>query len=221
MKICIILFHKNIYQLLRPEWITKSLQSLQDQTYKDFDVLEIDYGGTNLQLYPTSKFINQNLKNHVEAMNYLIDLAKSQNYDYIFNWNIDDYYSVHRIQAQLAYLPKYDIVSGDHISFQNRKDGTEKIVSEHNYSKLNKQIEQNLKIGHNIIAHPCVAWKTSFFENFRYLDEIPMEDLKLWQRAITTNKKIFIVPQILLYYRIHDNQITQKTKNKEKNYLKG
>ncbi len=209
-KVCIILFHRNALKLFDIRWISKSLESLKNQTYQDFDVLELDYGDTHKQLYETSNFESVLLPNHAYAMNYLIAKAKVLNYHYVFNWNIDDYYAIDRLRSQLAYLPKYDVVSGDHVSFREKSDRTEKIVSEHNYSQYNGTIPEHLKMGHNVIAHPCVAWKMSFFENFEYQDEIPKEDLKLWQRAITSNKKFFIVPRVLLYYRIHDNQITQK-----------
>ena len=95
-KVCLLLYHKNAKILFKESWIRKCLESIENQTYQDFDVLELNYGQTGHQLYKGSIFEHKMLKNHVEAMNYLIDIAK-ESYDYIFNSNIDDYYSPERI----------------------------------------------------------------------------------------------------------------------------
>ncbi len=203
-KVCLLLYHKNARIIFKEPWIRKCLNSIRNQTFKDFDVLELNYGQTGIQLYEGSIFEHKMLKNHVDAMNYLIDIAKDY-YDYIFNCNIDDYYSPERIEEQMKYLPHFDLVAGNHISFKE-KDGKEMFISHMENSKFD--IKQYLSENHNIIPHPLVAWRSSFFNDLRYEQEIPEEDLRLWQRAIKANKTMFIVPKFLLYYRIHDNQIT-------------
>jgi hypothetical protein len=35
-----------------------------------------------------------------------------------------------------------------------------------------------------------------------------MEDLRLWQRAIASGSKFYIMDDVLLFYRLHSNQIT-------------
>lgn len=97
-------------------------------------------------------------------------------------------------------------MASDYLVIKQKKD-TEIIICEYDNSKLD--IKQNLKENNNIIAHPSVAWKSSFFNDLRYENEIPEEDMRLWQRAIDKEKKMFIIPEKLLFYRIHDNQITQ------------
>jgi len=208
MKICVIFYHKNASVLFKPHWIQKCIQSLKQQTYKEFDVLELNYDQTSKQLYEGSIFENVMFPNHVDAMNYLINKARDLEYDYIFNSNIDDYYAPNRIEEQLKYLENYDMVSSDYNVIKESKN-KDIIIGTYETSKLD--IKQNLIENNNIIPHPCVAWKTSFFDNLKYENEIPAEDLRLWQRAIEI-KTIFIVPKKLLFYRIHDNQITQLTK---------
>ena len=215
MKVCVLLYHKNATILFKPQWIQKCITSIQKQTFNNFDVLELNYGQTTLQLYQNSIYENIMIRNHVEAMNYLIQKAKKLKYDYIFNTNIDDYYSHDRFEIQLEYLKDYDMVSCDY-NVIKEKNNNDIVLNEYENSKLN--IKQFLEENKNIIPHPGVAWNTSFFNELTYKDEIPEEDLRLWQRAIKI-KTIFIIPKKLLYYRIHDNQITQLTTQNNKTIM--
>ncbi len=204
-KVCVLLYHKNAMISFKKEWIDKCINSIKQQTFQNFDVLELNYGQNSIQLYEGSIFEHKLLLNHVEAMNYLINIAKEY-YDYIFNVNIDDYYSITRIEEQLKYLNNYDMVTSNHIVFKE-KQGKEIILGKYMNSQLD--IKKYLDENNNIIPHPVVAWKSSFFDNLAYEQQIPEEDMRLWQRALEQNKTIFIIPEYLLYYRIHDNQITQ------------
>ncbi len=211
-KVCVLLYHKNAMVIFKKEWIEKCIKSIKQQTFQHFDVLELNYGCTDNQLYENSIFEHKILLNHVEAMNYLIDIAKDY-YDYIFNVNIDDYYTFDRIEKQLFYLENssYDMVASDFIIFTEKKE-QEIEIEKKQVSRYNNQLKQYLDENYNIIPHPVVAWKSSFFTNLRYKNEIPEEDMRLWQRALEQNKTIFIIPHTLFYYRIHNNQITQLNK---------
>lgn len=204
-KVCVLFYHKNAHILFKKEWIDKCIHSIKQQTFKNFDVLELNYGQNSIQLYEDSIFEHKLLNNHVEAMNYLINIAIDY-YDYIFNVNIDDFYTYNRIEEQLKYLKDYDMVASNHIVFKE-KNGKEIEICKIDHSK--SDLKQKLLKNDNIIPHPVVAWKSSFFNNLKYEQEIPEEDMRLWQRALKQNKKIYIIPEYLLYYRIHDNQITQ------------
>lgn len=208
MKVCAILYHKNAYSLLKPSWITKCIHSIQNQTFQDFDVLELNYDQTNKQLYPGSIYEQKILPNHVHAMNHLIHKARDMGYDYIFNINLDDYYDLERFEIQLKYLQTYDMVASNFYIIKD-KHGQEYVLDKKQNNNYN--IVKELKNNYNPIPHPSVGWKRSFFDSLTYYDEIPEEDLRLWQRAIET-KTMYIVPHFLLYYRIHDNQITQQKK---------
>ena len=107
------------------------------------------------------------------------------------------------MQQQVEALDKgYDIVSSNFALI----DVHGRLIKTHNFDELNLAYELNKK-QHNIICHPVVAYRRSFFQHFQYRpEEIPVEDMRLWQRAVTI-KKFTILPEILCYHRIHNNAV--------------
>ncbi len=221
LKCAVIFYHKNIYKIYKKEWINKCVDSILKQTYKDYDIFEINYnsffGGSysifdNIQI-GTKKltFYDKKFDNHAQAMNFLITEVFSMGYDVVFNTNLDDYYSLDRFEKQLDYIKSgYDIVSSD-FSYISEIEGHDTISHDLVFSSMN--IKERLDINHNVIAHPCVAMSKNFWTKLRYDDKsIPREDLELWQKGINEGYKFFIIPKNLLYYRLHQNQISNKQK---------
>lgn len=216
MKIGVIFFHKNIETIYKKEWVGKSIRSMLNQSYSDFVIYELNYGGSEESIIskynPTQvhNFFSLNLENHGHAMNYILDEAFSDGCDYVFNTNLDDYYSRFRIQIQLnSFSDAVDIISSNfyHIT---EIDGVDSIIRSLYVSQYQDSIEKELiEKSHNFIAHPAVAFSKNFWEKNRYNpSEIPLEDLKLWQRAYVNGSKFKIVDDFLLHYRLHGNQIT-------------
>lgn len=82
-------------------------------------------------------------------------------------------------------------------------------------------IQHNLLNSNNIINHSGVCFTKSFWvstcslgNRFSYRNDIPFEDLGLWQRATNNGVKIGVVNNVLVYYRLHNNQISAQKKTK-------
>lgn len=216
-KIAVIFYHKNALKIYKPEWIDKCIGSIKNQSFKNFDVFELDYGGgKNMFAYdinkPTYQFHDVKFENHIGAMNYLYNyLFKDLKYDVVFNVNMDDYYAPNRFERQLEAINLgWQLVSSNF--YYVNEDG--KIFKNMNMLKCG-DLGKNLDVNHNIIAHPCVAMHKSFWDDdLQYHDLIGYEDLDLWKRAHAKGKHILILPDYLLYYRTHSNQITKHHENK-------
>jgi glycosyltransferase involved in cell wall biosynthesis len=217
-KIGIVIFHKNAKKIYNDRWLLKFFDSIVSQTYKDYFIYELNYGDDNYSFlgdyhFENGKFYKIEMDNHAQAMNYIIEEAFKDGCDFVFNTNVDDYYQENRIERQFEKLKEgYDIVSSNfsHIKENNYEDES---VKDFLMTKKGEIIE-NLRVGHNVIAHPCVAYSKNFWDNNKYNEEdIPMEDLKLWQDSIEKGFKFYICEDILLYYRIHENQVTKLIKN--------
>lgn len=206
MKYAVIIFHKNIKSYPK-RWIEKCFGSIRNQTRRDFDVFEIDYGGTENQAYEGSIFESKPLPTHAHAHNYLLDKVFSMGYDYIFNTNVDDFYSPERFEKQLAYIhttkARFDMVSSNFYNVDENDNVTRSLKFNH----LN--IAHHFSRGHNIIAHPACCYSKRFWESCSKLNplEIPIDDFELWRRSIRKGANFYILPDFLLYYRVHKNKI--------------
>lgn len=208
MKVGVVFFHKNLSDIYQKSWIDKSLLSIYEQTYSNLNFYEIDYGNTNNQIVKDSKFYSIDKINYADAMNFIITEAFNDGCDFVFNTNLDDFYSKDRIEKQIEYLEMgFDVVSSD-FCYIDDNDEIKLYMNITNYGNIKK----NLKNNHNVIAHPSVGFSRKFWddENNRYdINKTPAEDLDLWKRSIE-NYKFYILEDILLYYRIHENQVSKK-----------
>lgn len=203
--IAVLVYHKNASDIYPQSWIDQFVSSIENQTHSNFDILEMDYGGTSRRLFTrpgfTSTFYGGSYINFIYALNYLISQAREMGYKYILNTNCDDYYDPRRVELQLQALQEYDLVSSNF----SLLDEYDRITLTHAFDKLDIQAE--LDKDHNIIGHPGVAYRSSFFDDFSYNpSEILHEDLKLWQRSIIT-KKFRILEPVLFFHRVHKNAV--------------
>jgi hypothetical protein len=216
MKKGVIFFHKNIQEIYEERWIEKCIKTILSQTVRDFSLYEINYGGgeysifEGIQLQNPHLFISENLENHAEAMNRILDIAFEDGCEYVFNTNLDDFYHPQRFEIQIKQLQSgFDLVSSD-FCYIEEIEGQDVVTYNQNI-KQHGEIKENLEKDHNIIAHPCVAYSRKFWGNNRYVpEEIPMEDMLLWKRAVNGGFRLYICDEVLLNYRLHENQVTGK-----------
>jgi len=233
----VVLFHKRVRNIYQIKWIEKCIQSIFRQTYQSFDIIELNYH-TEQEEFLKNQFaslsppewngrwttIYQPCSDHSVAMNVCFDYVKNQpsssgqSYVAIANVNLDDYYDSHRFELQMQ-----QIRLGTHLVFSYFSH-----VREFHFPPLFDSVDQVVfkiepkvddrdhlvrQLRHtNIIAHPVVMLATSAWrshEDICYRQEIPCEDWKLWQRMMRHPEiKCVILPRHLLFYRIHDKQIS-------------
>ena len=210
--VAVILFHSNIHNLYKEEWINDCLGSLQNQTYKNFKVFEFCYGNKQEKIWQflspqiRHEYYHSPAPNHVFAENNAIQIAYAAGFDYFFIVNLDDIYDITRIEKQLSLLNNgYDLVSSDFVRFYENGNTQEFKMSNLNFGE---EAEKN----HNIISHPVVAFNRNFWEKCRYFDVngIPEEDFSAWKSAYSKGLRMKIVPDILLRQRVHANNISRK-----------
>lgn len=200
MKVALISFHKNIDRYPK-EWIDLYRESILNQTCKDFDIFELNYGGGIERIFKESKFTSVNLKDHAEAHNYLLEKCFSLGYDLILNTNIDDRYPLNRVQIQIDnFDPNFSVISGNYKSFSEERDNI------HTTSFHESDIEEEFYKNHNIIAHPACAYTRKILEYDEKLisEEIASDDFQMWKRLLSKGAKFKILPEVLLYYRISE-----------------
>ena len=145
MRIAVIVYHSNAESIYPIQWIQDCVKSIYNQTYRNFDVIELNYGEGAKQ-YTKGEFHKILMRNHIEAMNYLIDLCFASGYDAVANTNIDDTYDSSRIEVQMDAIKQgYQLVSSNF-----RYIGGKSMLM-----SFKGDIGANLAVNHNVIAHPC------------------------------------------------------------------
>jgi hypothetical protein len=206
MKSAVIIFHKNIDSYYPKEWWMKCYDTIRRQQNVTFDVFELDYGGTGRHTYEGSFFHSENLGNHASAHNYLLDWVFSLDYDCAFNVNIDDWYALGRFETQLPWIEKgYDVVSSNFYRV-NSDESVKQPFTFHN-----RDIVKEAQKNHNILAHPVLCYSRNFGLNAEKLipEESPRDDFNLWKKSYGKFKFV-ILPDFLLFQRIHDNNVSKK-----------
>lgn len=210
MKKALICYHTdNLEQ--NPFWTEEYKRSVLSQTDNEFDIFELNYAGGNQRIFENSIFSSEKLSTFVHATNFLIKTLFEKGYDCVFNSHCDDYYHPERIEKQTAAIQAgNDIVSSN---FMVVIDGKEVPGEQNNYHKLD--IRKSIFCNHNVIANPVVCYSRKFYEKgLEYNPKlIPAEDLKLWQSCFD-QLNFKILPDILLYYRIHPNSATNNVNSR-------
>jgi hypothetical protein len=229
----VIFFHKNILKLYDGRWIKQCVESVINQKYVNFDILEINYGNEDYSIFEEYKnnfnggyfFFKENYLTHTDAMTFLLNKGFSElGYDIIFNTNLDDYYHDHRFIKQIECLNSgYSLCSSfwSYIKSENNSDrfyqkidnSVFKLEINGNYINFNS-IKNELNKNHNVLNHSGVCFSKKFWNSYdkfnnllRYRDDKPFEDMTLWKRAVENNIQITIINDDLITYRLHQNQI--------------
>lgn len=204
MKVGIIVYHKNIDVLYPKKWMEEFKYTIDHQSFKDYVIYELNYGGGSQRIFPNSIYESREMPTFVHGMNYLLDKAFSEGCFAVANTNVDDYYAPNRLEKQLFYTRHgWDLVSCNFTLIQN-----DRITLIHKFDKLS--IREELAHNHNIICHPAVIYSKRFWEKNRYAPEqIPLEDLKLWQRAMEQGMKMKISPENLCFHRLHSSSVCE------------
>jgi len=207
IKSAVIIFHKNMDEYYPKGWIDKCYSTIINQSYKDFDVFELDYGGTNRQTYRGSNFESIRMNDHAMAHNYLLDTVFALGYDCAFNVNVDDWYALNRFEKQIPYIQEgYDVVSSNFY----RVTADESMKQSFFFDR--RDFKKEAKRGHNIMAHPVMCYSKHFWTNCDKLDpkDIPGDDFILWKKSYKKGFRFIILPEMLLFQRIHENNISKK-----------
>lgn len=205
-KVGVIIYHRDLLNIYKKEWIDKCLESIRNQTFKNFAVYELGYSDTRQQWWSGSNYSHIPMSNHIEAMNHILDKAFLDGCDVVFNINLDDFYAPERFELQLKAIEEgYDLISSDFQIIQEI-DGVDVLGNQMIFHDRDIKAEQD--INHNVLAHPVIAYTKKFWDEYKYYntDELGYEDFSLWKKAVAGGCKIKIIDKILLYYRISEKQ---------------
>jgi len=194
-------------------YLQEAVDSVLGQTYSDFTFLIIDDASTdqsvNLILSYSDNRIrlirNEKTLGQISTMNKGLQLAEG---DYIARMDQDDICLPTRIERQVALLnsnPKV-AVAGSWMWLINGEGKRLQVIERELPSYANFMFELLRQRG--ILAHPSVMLRRNIVvELGGYDPQLPLsEDFDLWTRIAGAGYDAKIVPEPMIYYRVHAEQ---------------
>jgi glycosyltransferase involved in cell wall biosynthesis len=189
-------------------FISKSIESILNQTFKDFELL-IGLNGTTDN---TLKIIEQYEDNRIKVFDYGDDKGKSKTlnkllteskYDWIAVQDDDDIWIENKLELQINYINNYDVI-GSNINYINEV-GT--IIGSPSLALTDDEIKQKSLSGNNQIANSSsILKKTNAIEINGWREDLDgIEDYDFWLRLIRLNKRFVNLQEKLVLHRLHSN----------------
>jgi len=192
------------------KYIAKSINSILNQTFKDFEFIILNDGSTDNTLSIIKSYQDTRIKVlEPGKLGYYaakIKLIQEANSDFIAIMDADDIATNDRFQLQYSFLKDnndYGLV-GSRAEWIDINDN--KLNKEFPFVETNEQIKCNLLFV-NCFVHTSILMRRSVLleHNLNY-KKIAGEDFDLWIR-ISQKSKAANLNKVLISYRIHDNNM--------------
>lgn len=204
-----------------PEYLDVAIKSILNQTYKNIEFIILNDGSNN-DIVKKLEYAAQNDSRikliHNEEQ---IGLTKSLNKglavaqgEFIARMDSDDFSVPNRFERQIAFFdahPDVDIIGTGVVSF-----GAKSIFMSPCNGMKNHEIRAELFFT-SALCHPSVMIKKSFLDenNLTYDGNVKKgQDYDMWERC-SEYGKLAVMDEVLLFYRIHEKQITSQFKSEQ------
>ena len=201
-------------------YVGEAIQSILDQTFPDFELIIINDGSTD-----NTQDIIQSFRDH--RLKILNNSANFGNYPsrnkglrvaggkYICVMDADDVALKQRLEKQYLYMEKHPETGLAGSGF--RYYGTEQnIFRENNYERIKVLLLRNI-----CFMHPTLIIRSDFLRKFnlqyneKYYYASDYDFLVRAARVFPVTN----IPEVLLNYRIHNNQISAKNSQEQHKYV--
>ena len=196
------------------EYLHVAIQSILMQSHTDFEFIIIDDGSNNSVKAILSEYSSQDSRIQIITNYNQIGLTKSLNKglkiasgNYIARMDSDDFSVRERLEKQVSFFiehPEVDIVGTGVISF-----GSKNIFMSPWEGMDDDNVRAELFFT-STLCHPSVMIRKSFLDEYglTYDESVNKgQDYDMWERCSEFGK-FAVMREVLLYYRIHDKQIT-------------
>lgn len=203
----------------RAAYLLEALQSVFDQTYRDFEVIVVDDGstdGTQQALEPLKsqkaiRYFLREPKGVSAARNFGVDQAQGK---YIAFLDSDDLFLPTKLSKQIQIFQTKPGLGFVHCWFSKfNDDGADLGVRD--TSRFNGLIYPRMLHEWSVLmAMPCMLMSKAALEETGGFDEKMTwaEDLDLWRR-IALRYEVDLVPEVLVKVRVHQSSTTSDKTN--------
>jgi glycosyltransferase involved in cell wall biosynthesis len=194
------------------KYLNKAIQSIIDQTYDNFEFLILDDGSTDNSIRIVKSYNDSRIRHIISPVNRGIEKTLNKGLKlaegkYIARMDCDDISLPRRLQNQVAYMEQNPEIGVLGAAMQIIKNGRPTKVRR--WPATDYQIKIHL-LFQNPLSHPVIMIRKETLNGIDYPEDCNYcEDYRLWT-ILASHTKFANLPDILLQYRIHDNQITKK-----------
>lgn len=199
-------------------FLREAIESILNQTYKNFEFIIINDGSTDSSLQIIESFKDPRIKlvnnernlGIIKTRNKGLHLAKGK---YIANMDADDISLPTRLEKQFAFLEKHPDVAilGSKLVLINQYNDEVGIWPEDFGVVSDQDILETLPYV-NCIGQPTVMMRRDVVTSIMYNDlYVHNEDWGLWLDVLALNHRISKLPEVLLRYRQHEASTTVST----------
>lgn len=194
------------------KYLAAAIQSILDQTLTDFELLIINDGSVDrskeiIHSFTDPRIVyveNDGNKGLIFTLNRGLELARGK---YIARMDADDIALPGRLAQQFHFMEAHPAIAVSGASIELFRDGQS--LGKWRVPVSDKAIAMNL-LFIPCFCHPTAMMRAEVFRMhpFRYsTDYLHAEDYELWIRLLRNGFKIGNLPQVLLRYRLHGENI--------------
>lgn len=200
--------------------IRQAIDSIICQSFEDFEYIIVDDGSTDntrniIRSYDDERILLiENKHDFIDSLNLGLEIAKGK---YIARMDADDIMHVDRLKIQHAIMEEYlDItICGTWMNSFGRS-----LQANNTVGTVKGLIEKPILnfLEGNFLFHPTAMIRKAFLRKhmLKYENYLYAEDYKLWVEVAKLGGRFYIESQPLLYYRISDNQVSNKNSDEQK-----
>lgn len=199
-------------------YLREAIESILGQTFGNFEFLIVDDGSTDKSLDIIASYEDPRIRLHangsnrgtVHALNTGLELAKGE---YIARMDCDDISLPHRLEQQVRFMDAHPHIGVCGSGMRIIKKGKLK------NRRYLPESDQELKITllfNTCFFHPTVIMKKAAIKNLLYPKNLVYtQDYNFWVQ-LAQGIRFANLPEILVYFREHDRQISQKKADLQK-----
>ena len=205
------------------DYLAETVESVLCQTFTEWEFIIINDCSTDNTSKILAEYASKDARVKVHtnktnlrlpsSLNKALSLAEGK---YIARMDADDICMPDRLQKQYDFMEANPNVDLSSCRFLTLKNGV--YSSGGCGGKGDSESIKALLLVTNPILHPGIIAKADAIKELGYDKNFTCtEDMELWTRFVLNNKRVEILSEYLMIYRLHDKQITETTLDKQKN----